>query len=267
MAARIRMSCTYFIINTLYLSAPSLSAPLPSECSCPSSPLSPSTIDYVLSMTVERQLTPQECAFICNPSPPLPPTTYNSVNKQDSLFAKPDQQQQSGVPLEEEINGEDEGDIDFRVEQSQDLHPPEQSAPFAFSDGFPLRDFSAAANRHSKSPTHVPIRPDHTFPSSSLPLPTRPPTAALPIFALIIAIFIFAACLIKYSQRHTTGVSWTPQARRWFSLSGDFTKDVEAWRGCLDEEKEGAQRARFEKEQEGEREKEKGKNNGVKRWA
>ena len=44
-----------------------LAHPLPAECTCDNSPLPPSTIDNLIHMTLSRHLTPEECAFICNP--------------------------------------------------------------------------------------------------------------------------------------------------------------------------------------------------------
>ena len=43
--------------------------PLPSDCTCGNSPLSARTVDYIFQVTKARHLTPEECAFLCNPSP------------------------------------------------------------------------------------------------------------------------------------------------------------------------------------------------------
>ena len=257
-------SCARLLLTTLYLSTRALSAPLPSECSCPTSPLSPSTIDYVLSMTVSRQLTPEECAFICNPSPPRPVIPDRVEEEQSSMLITELDHQQSEAPEEEDQVDQDK-DQDSHIEKApeSESESQQQSIPFAFSDGFPLKDFSAAANRDSQILSHVPIRPPHAFSSSSLPLSSSPSTATFPYFGLFSAIFLLVVCLIEYSRRHTTGVSWAPRARRFFSISGDFTREVEAWRVRCGEETEGTRRWGLEKEQERENEKNQGMNGRV----
>ncbi|MCJ1239183.1 hypothetical protein MMC14_007176 [Varicellaria rhodocarpa] len=246
-------SCARLLFATLYLSTRALSAPLPSECNCPTSPLSPSTIDYVLFMTVSRQLTPEECAFICNPSPPRPVISDRVEEEQSGVLITKLDHQQSEAPEEEDEADEEEEDKDSHMEKSPESEAQQHSTSFASSDGFPLKDFSAAANRDSQLLSHVPIRPPHAFSSSSLPLSAPPPAAPFPYFGLITAIFLLVVCLIEYSRRHTTGVSWAPRARRFFSISGDFTREVEAWRVRCGEETEGTRRWGFEKEQERER--------------
>ena len=253
------------MVAVFCFSACSLSAPLPSECNCPTSPLSPSAIDYVLSMTVERQLTAQECAFICNPSPPVPSTSENINEDQGTLITLPDHQHSENS--EPEAGEDSDGNVESHIEKSPNSQAQHQPVSFASSDGFVLKDFSAeAASRNPKIPSHAPIRPTHAFSSSSLPLSAPPSTSAIPIFALITAIFILVVCLIEYSRRHTTGVSWAPRARHLFSISDEVTREVEAWRGCCDEEREGTRRWTLEKQQEVvEREKE--QNNEANGWA
>ena len=55
------------LLLPLITSSLTLAHPLPAECTCDNSPLPPSTIDDLIQMTLSRHLTPEECAFVCNP--------------------------------------------------------------------------------------------------------------------------------------------------------------------------------------------------------
>lgn len=69
------------LLLSLLLSQSTLAAPLASDCTCGKFPLSSRTIDYIVQVTKSRHLTPEECAFICNPN--LQPQTQ----QQQALIA------------------------------------------------------------------------------------------------------------------------------------------------------------------------------------
>lgn len=75
------------VFFALLSSYASLAAPLPSGCSCNESPLSARSLDYIRQVAKARQLTSDECAFLCNPSH-YPHQDIASA-KSDTSFADP----------------------------------------------------------------------------------------------------------------------------------------------------------------------------------
>ena len=57
------------VLLTLFSAHTVQAVPLPTGCTCGNSPLSKRTFNYIFQVTKARHLTPEECAFICNPSP------------------------------------------------------------------------------------------------------------------------------------------------------------------------------------------------------
>ncbi|MCJ1404558.1 hypothetical protein MMC11_007784 [Xylographa trunciseda] len=186
--------------------------PLPSDCTCGNSPLSARTVDYIFQVTKARHLTPEECAFICNPSPhrqqqtvmsadpktlkglAKAPINANSVISSDSPASDP-----SDPLTTSSLSPPSQADSSSLAEPPLIFDPP-SARPLPLFD-IPLP--AHRADRHSARPAHIPTnhrtgKASHTRAQSTLSSGRK---ALLPcvlrVGGSLVLLFVIAVCVVE----------------------------------------------------------------------
>ncbi|MCJ1285912.1 hypothetical protein MMC26_005254 [Xylographa opegraphella] len=135
--------------------------PLPLDCTCGNSPLSARTVDYIFQVTKARHLTPEECAFLCNPSPHRQQQTIMSAD--------------SKVTNDPLNFSSETSPVTSSTSSSMDSSPP-ATGPYLKATTSPLPSFSQVANPAAVEPPttldHPANRKDRHRPQPA-PLPSN----------------------------------------------------------------------------------------------
>jgi len=187
--------------------------PLPSDCTCDNSPLSARTVDYIFQVTKARHLTPEECAFICNPSPHRQPQTIMSADPKISIInsvAPSDSVSTDSTPAAADSSNSflkttTSLPPSSRADSSSKVEPPVIFDPPS-ARPLPLFDVPPPAHRsdnHRLRPAPIPSnrrtgKASHARAQSTL----SPPRKVLLPYALrvggsLVLLFVIAVCVVE----------------------------------------------------------------------
>ncbi|MCJ1435745.1 hypothetical protein MMC27_005120 [Xylographa pallens] len=193
------------VVLALLSSSTIQAVPLPSDCTCGNSPLSARTVDYIFQVTKARHLTPEECAFLCNPSPHRQQQTIISANSKAPIDPfKPAIDASSAVSSNLPSTDSTSPALDPSPKATTSSLPPFSQAASSATVGPPIIDLPAhRKDRYRPRPPPVPSnhragQATHSRAQSTL----SPHRKALLPYALrvggsLVLLFVIAVCVVE----------------------------------------------------------------------
>ncbi|MCJ1416325.1 hypothetical protein MMC32_002660 [Xylographa parallela] len=208
--------------------------PLPSDCTCGNSPLSARTVDYIFQVTKARHLTPEECAFLCNPSPHRQQQTVISANSNAPIDPfQPSIEASSAVSFNLPSKDSASPAPDPSLKATTSSLPSFSQAASSAAVGPPIIELPAhRKDRYRPRPPPVPSshrdeKAAHSRAQSTL----SPHHKALLPYALrvggsLVLLFIIAVCVVELGDAIVLLYRWRVRGRG-YSNSGRLRLDQE----------------------------------------
>ncbi|MCJ1293307.1 hypothetical protein MMC34_004861 [Xylographa carneopallida] len=207
--------------------------PLPSDCTCGHSPLSARTVDYIFQVTKARHLTPEECAFLCNPSPHRQQQIIMSADPKipnDPFMPSMDATAASNVPSADSISADT--DPSHKATTSSIPSFSQDATSATPEPGTILDPLAHRKDRHRPQPPQIPSNHNTEQAAHSRTQSTMSPrrTALLPcalrVGGSLVLLFIIAVCVVELG--HAIVLLYGRRVRgRGYSNSGRLRLDEE----------------------------------------
>lgn len=179
-----------------------LPVPVPEECGCKTSPLSLSSFEQAKIIINARRLTPEECAFICNPHGTTvePTKTETSPPAEQPAEPRPEEGGDAGPPLFDPVaprplplfdSPQQRLVVDLNEPHSQPRPPPLplNRAPALEQKSQPVQPTQLSINTLYTQPIQPPI--------SVAGLDTRVSCSVLQLFVWLLLLMISAVVIVR----------------------------------------------------------------------